>query len=231
MDSLRNGEMTVQRNHQHDYQHSHLDLTALTPKMDDVDDYYIRKHHEPGPRGPSKLSDEAPPRQRPRRVQRAMSQDHVLSPPRTPRRSGGGGGGGGGGGLLSAERLHSQEPLLLLSPARRRNKFREKALMARALSHADMLMLPPTTPVVDRHAKMTKMHSHPVAHDYNKLTVSHDYNTLTVSGGGAAGTRGRRRPSGRRSRRGARTPWTTCSTPPLPAHHNYRTASKNEVTV
>ncbi|KAJ3601188.1 hypothetical protein NHX12_032161 [Muraenolepis orangiensis] len=23
-----------QRNHQHDYQHSHLDLTALTPKMD-----------------------------------------------------------------------------------------------------------------------------------------------------------------------------------------------------
>ncbi|CAL8265430.1 unnamed protein product [Gadus morhua 'NCC'] len=292
-------------NHQHDYQHSHLDLT-LTPKMahrqmrhdrpqrgnniltsatepydlsrsfqnlsplppsfelpplkaaltdKDVEDYYMRKHHDPGPRGPThmvKLSDEPPPRQRPRRVQRAMSQDHVLSPPRTPRRSAGGGGGGGGGDyglsayggmaaaygssrhlsedqLLSAERLHSQEPLLLLSPTMRRDKFREKA-MARAMSHADMLM--PTTPKVDRHAKMIKMHSHPTPRDYNTLTVGHDYNTLTVGHGGGGGGGGGGPPSSsKRQAFASRRMHTVDHLQYVPAPHNYRTASKNEVTV
>ena len=213
----------------------------------------MRKHHDPGPRGPThmvKLSDEPPPRQRPRRVQRAMSQDHVLSPPRTPRRSAGGGGGGGGGDyglsayggmaaaygssrhlsedqLLSAERLHSQEPLLLLSPTMRRDKFREKA-MARAMSHADMLM--PTTPKVDRHAKMIKMHSHPTPRDYNTLTVGHDYNTLTVGHGGGGGGGGGPS-SSKRQAFASRRMHTVDHLQYVPAPHNYRTASKNEVTV
>ncbi|KAJ3601189.1 hypothetical protein NHX12_032162 [Muraenolepis orangiensis] len=202
-----------------------------------------------------------PSRQRPRRVQRAVSQDHVLSPPRTPRRSAAGGGDYGlsayggaaavayGAGrhlsseeqLLSADRLHSQEPLLLLSPAVRRDKFREKA-MARAMSHADMLM--PTTPVVDRHAKlakMTKMHSHPTAHEYDSLTVGHGYDTLAVGHGYdtlAVGhgydtlTVGHGGPStSKRQAFASRRTHTVDHLQYVPAHHGYRTASKNEVTV
>ncbi|KAG7234145.1 hypothetical protein INR49_005745, partial [Caranx melampygus] len=121
----------------------------------DIDEYYTRKHHHPefGGRGPTHMVKLNPDpqqhqqhqqRQRPRRVQRAMSQDHVLSPPRTPRRGEYGLSSYGvmaaaayGSSrhlseeqLLSADRLHSQDPLLL-SPAMRRDKFREKA-MARA---------------------------------------------------------------------------------------------------
>ncbi|KAJ0000874.1 hypothetical protein NQD34_005894, partial [Periophthalmus magnuspinnatus] len=159
----------------------------------DLDDYYPRKHHHQDFHGPAhgtthmvKLSAEPPShqqRQRPRgRVQRAMSQDHVLSPPRTPRRDRDSYGLSPYGAmatnaygssrnlsneqLLSVERL-SQDPLLL-SPAMRRDKFRQKA-MARAMSHADMLM--PSTPVHDRH-KVTKMHSQPTE-SYNTLSVNH----------------------------------------------------------
>ncbi|XP_022045723.2 protein shisa-6 isoform X1 [Acanthochromis polyacanthus] len=280
-------------NHHLDYQHSHLDLTALTPKMahrqmryerpqrmnniltsatepydlslsrsfqnlshlppsyelalksdlskyslhrlsdKDIDDYYTRKHHHPdfGGRGPThmvKLNAEPQQhhqqRQRPRRVQRAMSQDHVLSPPRTPRRGDYGLSSYGvmaaaayGSSrhlseeqLLSADRLHSQDPLL--SPAMRRDKFREKA-MARALSHADMLM--PTTPVMDRH-KMTKMHSQPSASNdsYNTLTVNHQATTS------------------KRQAFASRRTHTVDHLQYIPGHHHtYRTASKNEVTV
>ncbi|KAM3863526.1 protein shisa-6 [Diretmus argenteus] len=291
-------------NHQHDYHHSHLDLTALTPKMahrqmryerpqrnniltsatepydlslsrsfqnlshlppsyelamkpelsdKDVDEYYTRKHHHPdfGGRGPThmvKLNAEPQQqhqqqhhqqhqqqhqqqhRQRPRRVQRAMSQDHVLSPPRTPRRGDYGLSSYGGMAataygsthhlseeqLLSADRLHSQDPLL--SPVVRRNKFREKALMVRALSQADMLM--PTTPsrTMDRH-KMAKMHSHPSASNdsYNTLTVNHPA------------------PTSKRQAFATRRTHTVDHLQYIPGpghHHNqYRTASKNEVTV
>ncbi|XP_056144653.1 protein shisa-6 [Lampris incognitus] len=270
-------------NHQHDYQHSHLDLTALTPKLahrhircerpqrmnniltsatepydlslsrsfqnlshlppsyelamksdmsdKDVEDYYMRKHHHDfGGRGPTHMvklnadpSQQQQKHQKPRRVQRAMSQDHVLSPPRTPRRGNYGLSSYGvmaaaayGSSrhlseeqLLSADRLHSQDPLL--SPAMRRDKFREKA-MARALSHADMLM--PTTPVMDRH-KMTKMHSHPStsSDSHNKLTVNHQ----TTS---------------KRQAFASRRTHTVDHLQFIPGHHhNYRTASKNEVTV
>ncbi|XP_029014707.1 protein shisa-6 isoform X3 [Betta splendens] len=261
-------------NHHHDYQHSHLDLTALTPKLErpqrmnniltsatepydlslsrsfqnlshlppsyelalkpdisdkDVDEYYARKHHHHdfGGRGPThmvKLNPEPhQQRQRPRRVQRAMSQDHVLSPPRTPRRGDYGLSSYGvmaaaayGSSrhlseeqLLSADRLHSQDPLL--SPAMRRDKFREKA-MARAMSHADMLM--PTTPVMDRH-KMTKMHSQPSA--------SNDYNTLAV---------GNQPSASKRQAFANRRTHTVDHLQYIPGHHHgYHTASKNEVTV
>ncbi|XP_028311703.1 protein shisa-6 isoform X4 [Gouania willdenowi] len=222
-------------NHHHEYQHSHLDLTALTPKLDDkeVEDYYPRKHLHPdfGGRGPThmvKLNAEPQQhqqRQRPRRVQRAMSQDHVLSPPRTPRRGDYGLSSYGASAaaaygssrhlsdeqLLSADRLHSQDPLLL-SPAMRRDKFREKA-MARAMSHADMMM--PTTPVVDRH-KMTKMHSQPNASNdsYNTLTVNHQGTTS------------------KRQAFASRRTHTVDHLQYIPGHyHTYRTASKNEVTV
>ncbi|KAM4717901.1 protein shisa-6 isoform 3-T3 [Anableps anableps] len=269
-------------NHHHDYQHSHLDLTALTPKLDrpqrmnniltsatepydvslsrsfqnlshlqpsyelplkpdlsdkDMDDYYPRKHLHPdfGGRGPThmvKLNAEPhqhqqhQQRQRPRRVQRAMSQDHVLSPPRTPRRGDYGLSSYGAMAaaaygssrnlsneqLLSADRLHSQDPLL--SPAMRRDKFREKA-MARAMSHADMLM--PTTPVMDRH-KMTKMHSQPSA-------SNDSYNTLMVNHHGGTSTSKRQAFASRRTH-------TVDHLQYIPGHHHtYRTASKNEVTV
>ncbi|XP_028311701.1 protein shisa-6 isoform X2 [Gouania willdenowi] len=272
-------------NHHHEYQHSHLDLTALTPKLahrqmrherpqrtnniltaatepydlslsrsfqnlshmspsyelslqsdlndKEVEDYYPRKHLHPdfGGRGPThmvKLNAEPQQhqqRQRPRRVQRAMSQDHVLSPPRTPRRGDYGLSSYGASAaaaygssrhlsdeqLLSADRLHSQDPLLL-SPAMRRDKFREKA-MARAMSHADMMM--PTTPVVDRH-KMTKMHSQPNASNdsYNTLTVNHQGTTS------------------KRQAFASRRTHTVDHLQYIPGHyHTYRTASKNEVTV
>uniref|UniRef100_A0A3B3DL52 Shisa family member 6 n=1 Tax=Oryzias melastigma TaxID=30732 RepID=A0A3B3DL52_ORYME len=219
-------------NHQHDYQHSHLDLTVLTPKLGDkdVDGYYPRKHHhgDSGGRGPThmvKLNAEPhqhQQRQRPRRVQRAMSQDHVLSPPRTPRRGDYGLSSYGAMAaaaygssrnlsneqLLSADRLHSQDPLLL-SPAMRRDKFREKA-MARAMSHADMLM--PTTPVMDRH-KVTKMHSQPSASNdsYNTLMVNHHASTS------------------KRQAFASRRTHTVDHLQYIPGHHHtYRTASKNE---
>ncbi|XP_074511939.1 protein shisa-6 isoform X4 [Sebastes fasciatus] len=238
-------------NHHHDYQHSHLDLTALTPKMahrqmrygdKDVDDYYNRKHHHPdfGGRGPTHMvklnadpqqhqqhqqQHQHQQRQRPRRVQRAMSQDHVLSPPRTPRRGDYGLSSYGVMAataysssrhlseeqLLSADRLHSQDPLL--SPAMRRDKFREKA-MARAMSHADMLM--PVTPTMDRH-KMTKMHSQPTASNdsYNTLTVNHQAPTTS-----------------KRQAFASRRTHTVDHLQYIPGHHHtYRTASKNEVTV
>ncbi|KAM6957898.1 protein shisa-6 [Aplochiton taeniatus] len=280
-------------NHQHDYQHSHLDLTALTPKMahrpmrcerpqrmnniltsqtepydlslsrsfqnlshlppayeltlqaelsdKDMDEYYMRKHHlsDFGGRGPTHMvklnvEPQAQQRQRPRRVQRAMSQDHVLSPERTPRHGYGLSSYGAGAmasygssrhlseeQLLSADRLQSQDPLL--SPDKmlslRRSNFREKA-MARAMSHADMFI--PTTPGMDRH-KMTKMHSHPSpsrggGDSYNTLTVNHSTN--------------------KRQAFASRRTHTVDHLQFLPgpahnhhSHHNYRTASKNEVTV
>uniref|UniRef100_A0A8D3ANI5 Shisa N-terminal domain-containing protein n=1 Tax=Scophthalmus maximus TaxID=52904 RepID=A0A8D3ANI5_SCOMX len=176
----------------------------------DVDEYYTRKHHHPdfGGRGPTHMQhqqQQQQQRQRPRRVQRAMSQDHVLSPPRTPSRH------LSEEQLLSAERLHSQDPLLL-SPAMRRDKFREKA-MARAMSHADMLL--PTTPVMDRH-KMAKMHSQPSASNdsYNTLTVNHQVSTS------------------KRQAFASRRTHTVDHLQYIPGHHHtYRTASKNEVTV
>uniref|UniRef100_A0A3B4VMF9 Shisa family member 6 n=1 Tax=Seriola dumerili TaxID=41447 RepID=A0A3B4VMF9_SERDU len=184
----------------------------------DIDEYYTRKHHHPdfGGRGPTHMvklnadpqhhqqHQQHQQRQRPRRVQRAMSQDHVLSPPRTPSRH------LSEEQLLSADRLHSQDPLL--SPAMRRDKFREKA-MARAMSHADMLM--PTTPVMDRH-KMTKMHSQPSASNdsYNTLTVNHHVTTS------------------KRQAFASRRTHTVDHLQYIPGHHHtYRTASKNEVTV
>ncbi|XP_068606387.1 protein shisa-6-like [Brachionichthys hirsutus] len=263
--------------HHHDYQQSHLDLTALTPKLahrqmrherpqrmnniltsatepydlslsrsfqnlshlppsyepthkadlseKDLDGCYTRKHHHPdfGGQGTTrvvKLNPDYQQRQRPRRVQRAMSQDHVLSPPRTPRRGDYGLSSYGvvaanaysssrhlsDEQLLSADRLHSQDPLLL-SPAMRRDKFREKA-MARAMSHVDMLL--PVTPVLDRH-KMTKTHSQPSA--------PNDPYDLHAT-------------ASRRQAFASRRTRTVDHLQCIPGnHHTYRTASKNEVTV
>ncbi|XP_073351435.1 protein shisa-6-like isoform X4 [Pagrus major] len=186
----------------------------------DIDEYYARKHHHPdfGGQGTThmvKLNSDPhqhQQRQRPRRVQRAMSQDHVLSPPRTPPNAYSSSRHLSEEQLLSADRLHSQDPLLL-SPAMRRDKFREKA-MARAMSHADMLM--PVTPVMDRH-KMTKMHSQPSASNdsYNTLTVNHGQMTTS-----------------KRQAFASRRTHTVDHLQYIPGHHHtYRTASKNEVTV
>ncbi|XP_026181405.1 protein shisa-6 isoform X4 [Mastacembelus armatus] len=195
----------------------------------EVDEYYTRKHQHSdfGGRGPThmvKLNPDPQQQRQRHRVQRAMSQDHVLSPPRTPRRGDYGLSSYGAMAsaaygssrhlseeqLLSADRLHSQDPLL--SPAMRRDKFREKA-MARAMSHADMLL--PTTPVMDRH-KMTKMHSQPSA-------SNDSYNTLMVNN--QATTSKRQAFASRRTH-------TVDHLQYIPGHHHtYRTASKNEVTV
>lgn len=194
-----------------------------------MDEYYARKHHHAdfGGHGPTqvvKLSADPQHRQRPRRVQRAMSQDHVLSPPRTPRRGDYGLSSYGAVAtnaygssrhlsdeqLLSVDRLHSQDPLL--SPAMRRDRFREKA-MARAMSHADMLL--PVTPVKERH-KMAKMQS--------QLGGFNDsYNTLTVNHQASAS---------KRQAFASRRTHTVDHLQYAPSHHHaYRTASKNEVTV
>ncbi|XP_010890014.1 protein shisa-6 isoform X3 [Esox lucius] len=287
------GRPHLKGNHQHDYQHSHLDLTqAHTPKIahrqmrhekpqrmnniltsqtepydldmsfsrsfqnlthlpqnydlaamskadltdKDVDEYYMRKRHQDlagrqtlQPPHMVKLNAE-PQRQKPRRVQRAMSQDHVLSPERTPRHGYGLSAYNMGVStygsrilseeqLLSADRLQSQDPLL--SPDKmlslRRSNFREKA-MSRAMSHVDINFVP-TTPVVDRserYAKMQKMHSHPT-------TTSDSGNMLTVN---HATTNKRQQFASRRTH-------TVDHLQYIPGHHHnqYRTASKNEVTV
>ncbi|KAI7804021.1 putative protein shisa-6-like protein, partial [Triplophysa rosa] len=206
---------------------------------DKDDEYYMRKHHlhDQPPRGGNlqshmvKLNVEPPAqRQKPKRVQRAMSQDHVLSPARSnPSRDYLMSYGRGAGGLspyhgrilseeqlLSADRLHSQDPLL--SPEKmlslRRSNFREKA-MSRALSHTDMFM--PTTPVMDRHYKMMKMHSHP-------SSTSEFSNTLTVSDAQVGN---------KRQAFANRRMHTVDHLQYIPGHHHhqYRTASKTEVTV
>lgn len=187
-----------------------------------MDEFYPRQHHRQVPT--HLLSAEPQYRQRPRRVQRAMSQDHVLSPPRTPRRGDYGLSSYGAVAasaygssrhlseeqLLSVERLHSQDPLL--SPARRRDKFREKA-MARAMSHADVLL--PVTPLKERHT-LAKMHS-----QFSGCSAA--YGTLTVDQQGS---------SSKRQAFASRRTHTVDHLQYAAAHHHaYRTASKNEVTV
>ncbi|XP_059414986.1 protein shisa-6-like isoform X1 [Carassius carassius] len=203
------------------------------------DEYYIRKHHlpDPTPRGGNlqthmiKLNVDPPmQRQKPKRVQRAMSQDHVLSPAHSkPHRdydlssySSGAGGLSPYHGrilseeqLLSADRLHSQDPLL--SPdemlSLQRSNFQEKA-MSRALSQIDMFV--PTTPVMDRHYKMMKMHSHPSSSN------NESYNTLTVNSAQVGN---------KRQAFANRRMHTVDHLQYIPGHHQYRTASKTEVTV
>ncbi|XP_036421970.1 protein shisa-6-like isoform X4 [Colossoma macropomum] len=228
-------------------------LTSLSDK--DFDDFYSRKQQLLSPDAPPrvlglqshllKLSVDSPPsiphrsQQKPRRVQRAMSQDHVLSPPmpRTPRKHALPSSTSyappaspyharilSQEQLLSADRLQSQDPLL--SPDKmlslRRSNFREKA-MSRALSHTDMFM--PTTPVMDRHYKMTKMHSHPTSNKNDAEDVSYNTNTLlSVSGAQTAN---------RRQAFASRRTHTVDHLQYIPGHqhHQYRTASKTEVTV
>ncbi|KTG46432.1 hypothetical protein cypCar_00018234 [Cyprinus carpio] len=180
-------------NHPHDYT-SHLDLTGShTPKIGDKDDeYYIRKHHLPDQTHRGNLQthmiklnvDPPAQRQKPKRVQRAMSQDHDP--------------------LLSPDKMLSL----------RRSNFREKA-MSRALSHTDMFV--PTTPVMDRHYKMMKMHSHP-------SSSNESYNTLTVESAQVGN---------KRQAFANRRMHTVDHLQYIPGHHHhqYRTASKTEVTV
>ncbi|XP_017563557.1 protein shisa-6-like isoform X2 [Pygocentrus nattereri] len=247
------------------FSRSFQNLTHLPPSYEmavkadlsdkDFDDFYSRKQQLLSPDPPPrvlglqshllKLSVDSPPsvphrsQQKQRRVQRAMSQDHVLSPPmpRTPRKhvlqsatsyappaspyharilS--------QEQLLSADRLQSQDPLL--SPDKmlslRRSNFREKA-MSRALSHTDMFM--PTTPVMDRHYKMTKMHSHPSSSKNDAEDISYNTKTLlSVSGAQTAN---------RRQAFASRRTHTVDHLQYIPGHqhHQYRTASKTEVTV
>ncbi|XP_066530915.1 protein shisa-6-like [Hoplias malabaricus] len=207
-----------------------------------------------------KLSMESPPGstlaplkppQKARRVQRAMSQDHVLSPPmpRTPRRNvlqsavsyapppptspyharvlsqeq-----------LLSAERLQSRDPLL--SPDKmlslRRSNMRERGAMSRAISHIDMY-LPPPSPLPERHYnKITKMHSHPSANHSD--TEDHSLNapsTTALLSVSSAHTANRRQAFA--SRRTHTVDHLQYAPPQTHQHqhHQYRTASKTEVTV
>ncbi|KAJ7989454.1 hypothetical protein DPEC_G00304700 [Dallia pectoralis] len=219
------------------YELAAMSKADLTDK--DVDEYYMRKRHQDlsgrqtlQPPHMVKLNAEPQQqqRQKPRRVQRAMSQDHVLSPERTPRHGYGLSAYNMGVStygsrilseeqLLSADRLQSQDPLL--SPDKmlslRRSNFREKA-MSRAMSHVDINFVP-TTPVVDRserYAKMQKMHSHPT-------TTTDSGNMLTVNHG----------TTNKRQQFASRRTHTVDHLQYIPGHqlNQYRTASKNEVTV
>ncbi|KAI5103012.1 protein shisa-6-like precursor, partial [Silurus meridionalis] len=228
-------------------------LKRLTDK--DVDEYYTRKRHLPDlaargtlPLHMIKISQDSQSsqqaqqqqqqqssRQRPRRVQRAMSQDRVLSPergyaqdytvsayPTSPY------------GerilsdeqLLSAERLRSHERLdPLLSPDKtmssKRGSFHGDKSISRAISHTDVFV--PTTPLMDRY-KMTKMHSHPSASNNSGPPAVH--NTLTKS-----------QPTSKRQAFASRRTQTVEQLHYVPQaaqqqhHHHYRTGSKTEVTV
>ncbi|CAH2292033.1 shisa-6 homolog [Pelobates cultripes] len=196
-------------------------LKKLTDK--EADEYYMRRRHLPdlAARGTLPLNvikmtqDQSNYRERPRRPVRAMSQDRVLSPEKNmPDES---------YGLpydrilsdeqlLSAERLHSQDPLLSPDKAMtlKRSDFHEKSSMSRAISQTDVFV---STPVLDRY-RMTKMHSHPSAS--NNL-----YNTLGVN-----------QTAAKRQAFASRRHNTVEQLHYIPGHHQqYRTASKTEVTV
>ncbi|KAL4658258.1 hypothetical protein GN956_G1981 [Arapaima gigas] len=211
------------------FSRSFQNLTQLPASYEfgvkDIDDYYRR--NRPLPDLPSQGTlplhfdqSVAPQRQRPRRVQRAMSQDHVLSPERAPPRNYGlssysqtsyGGRILSEEQLLSAEHLQSQDPLL--SPEKmlslRHHGHREK--ISRAMSHADMLL--PTSPIVERH-KISKTHLHP-------STSIDAYNTLNVN----------HNPVSKRQAFASRRTHTVDHLQYIPGHHHYHTASKSEVTV
>ncbi|KAM4624251.1 protein shisa-6 isoform 9-T9 [Polymixia lowei] len=231
-------------------------LKKLTDK--EVDDYYTRKRHLPDLAARSTLplhvikmsqdQQQSQQRQRPRRVQRAMSQDRVLSPQRGSQHdySASSNGVSPYGGrilsdeqLLSAERLRSQDPLLspdkLMMSLKRgmvssvSGGFRgSDKSMSRAISHTDVFM--PTTPLMDRY-KMTKMHSHPSASN---------------NGGGAPGpsssghsnTLAMNQTASKRQAFASRRTHTVEQLHYVPQHHqqqqqpqHYRTGSKTEVTV
>ncbi|XP_075435756.1 protein shisa-6 isoform X2 [Ascaphus truei] len=193
------------------------------PTDKEADDYYMRRRHLPdlAARGTLPLNvikitqDQSNYRERPRRPPvRAMSQDRVLSPERTMPEE----------GysmpydrilsdeqLLSAERLHSQDPLLSPDKAMtlKRSDFQDKS-MSRAISHTDVFV---STPVLDRY-RMTKMHSHP-------STTNNLYNTLGVN-----------QTAAKRQAFASRRHNTVEQLHYIPGHHQqYRTASKTEVTV
>ncbi|XP_041434275.1 protein shisa-6 isoform X4 [Xenopus laevis] len=195
-------------------------LKKLTDK--EADEYYTRRRHLPdlAARGTLPINvikmtqDQSNHRERPRRPVRAMSQDRVLSPERAMPEE--------GYGmpydrilsdeqLLSAERLHSQDPLLSPDKAMtlKRSDFQEKS-MSRAISQTDVFV---STPVLDRY-RMTKMHSHPSAS--NNL-----YNTLAAN-----------QTAAKRQAFASRRHNTVEQLHYIPGHHQqYRTASKTEVTV
>ncbi|XP_040922592.1 protein shisa-6 isoform X3 [Toxotes jaculatrix] len=209
-------------------------LKKLTDK--EVEDYYTRKRHLPDlaargtlPLHVLKMSQEQPSqqRQRPRRVQRAMSQDRVLSPQRAPQQdySMSSNGMSPYGGrilsdeqLLSAERLRSQERLLPQDRHTSQDRFDKS--MSRAISHTDVFI--PTTPLMDRY-KMTKMHSHPSASN---------------NGTGHSNTLAMNQTASKRQAFASRRTHTVEQLHYIPQHHqqqqqpqHYRTGSKTEVTV
>ncbi|XP_029384110.1 protein shisa-6 isoform X1 [Echeneis naucrates] len=211
-------------------------LKKLTDK--DVEDYYTRKRHLPdlAARGTLPLhvlkmsQDQSQQRQRPRRVQRAMSQDRVLSPQKAPPQdySMSSNGMSPYGGrilsdeqLLSAERLRSQERLLPQDRHTSQDRFDKS--MSRAISHTDVFI--PTTPLMDRY-KMTKMHSHPSASNNGAGGSGHS-NTLAMN-----------QTTSKRQAFASRRTHTVEQLHYIPQHHqqqqqpqHYRTGSKTEVTV
>lgn len=196
------------------------DNNAISFVSSGDNNYYGRKHHLPDVTPKLvKLAPETPvQRVKPRRVQRAMSQDHVLSPV-VSRRDYVAPAYAFTEDLLSADRLQSRDPLL--SPDKllslRRADFREKS-MARALSHTDMFV--PPTPTIDRHHRMAKAHSHSQQSDASDDGYRGNDGLLSVSGN-------------KRQAFASRRTHTVDHLQYIPGHHHhqYRTASKNEVTV
>ncbi|XP_062872547.1 protein shisa-6-like [Trichomycterus rosablanca] len=218
------------------FSRSYQNLTHLFPSYEvalksdlgenDFDTFYRRKLHlsDVTPKL-VKLAPETPvQRVKPRRVQRAMSQDHVLSPVVSRRDYAVPVFQFSQDHLLSTDRLQSRDPLL--SPDKllslRRADFREKS-MARALSQIDMFV--PMTPSTERHNRMAKAHSHSHSHSQPSDNGSDDGyrvndNFLSVSGT-------------KRQAFASRRTHTVDHLQYIPGHHHhqYRTASKNEVTV
>ncbi|XP_060717290.1 protein shisa-6 isoform X4 [Tachysurus vachellii] len=161
--------------HQHNYNHVALSSPTRTPKNadKDMDDYYSRKRHLPDLAARSTLplhmikinqdsqssqqaqqqQQQQSSRQRPRRVQRAMSQDRVLSPER-------------GSGLHAQDYAVSPYPT---SPYGERILSDEQLLSAERLRSQERLISQDRLHSQDRRYSQERVHSHERLHSHERM--------------------------------------------------------------
>ncbi|XP_036375935.1 protein shisa-6 isoform X2 [Megalops cyprinoides] len=240
-------------------------LKRLTDK--EVDEYYTRKRHLPDlaargtlPLHVIKMTQEqqgTQQRQRPRRVQRAMSQDRVLSPERGPAHDYGVSSYGMSsyGGrilsdeqllsaerLLSQERLHSQERLLSQDRLHSQDRLlsQDRLHSQDRLLSQDPLLSPDKMMSLKRSGFRDKSMSRALSHtdvfvpttpimDRYKMTKMHSHPSASNN---AHNTLTMNQTASKRQAFAARRTHTVEQLHYIPGHHHhYRTASKTEVTV
>ncbi|XP_064179136.1 protein shisa-6 isoform X3 [Anguilla rostrata] len=243
--------------HQHNYNHLVLASPTRTPKNadKDVDEYYTRKRHLPDlaargtlPLHVIKMTQEqqgTAQRQRPRRVQRAMSQDQVLSPERGTVHDYGVSSydmSAYGGRILSDEQLLSAERLLSQDRLHSQDRLvsQDRLYSQDRLHSQDPLLSPDKMMSLKRSSLHDKAMSRALSHtdvfmpttpimDRYKMTKMHSHpsasnnahNTLTMN-----------QTATKRQAFAARRTHTVEQLHYIPGHHHhYRTGSKTEVTV